>query len=295
MKTYSSIPADERKTDINCNLCGSSLRRLYWDCGNYTFSKCKNCNLIYQYPQPVQTDLSLRYDDNYFEYEMKNEEAFFDLMKKTLDDIQFSARSSIFINSSPEFLDIGCATGLLLSHMETLGWKGRGVELCPSSAEYGVNIRKLDIYNGTLEQAEYSDNQFSVVHSSHLIEHLTDPGAYISEVYRILKPGGLLITTTPNSNSLQAKLFGKNWRSAIADHMFLFSLDTLKQLITNQKFNVIQTGTWGGLAAGIVPGVIKKPVDILAKKFGFGDVMVVLAQKYIPSNSISRVDTHPRF
>jgi len=94
-----------------------------------------------------------------------------------------------------------------------------------------------------------------------------------------LKPGGLFITTTPNSSSLQAKLFGKNWRSAIADHMYLFSLNTLTRLIKKQKFNILQTGTWGGLAAGIVPGIIKKPADILAKKFGFGDVMVVLAQK----------------
>lgn len=279
MKTYSSIPAKERKSDVNCNLCGSSLRKLYWDCGEYTFSKCKHCDLIYQYPQPVQTDLSLRYDDKYFEYEIKNEEAFFGLMIKTLEDVQFNSRSSFLMNSSPEFLDIGCATGLLLSHMESLGWKGRGVELCPSSAEYGINNRKLDIYNGTLEQAGYYNGQFSVVHSSHLIEHLTDPAAYISEVFRILKPGGFFITTTPNASSLQALLFGKNWRSAIADHMYLFSLNTLRMLIQTQKFNILQTGTWGGLAAGIVPEIIKKPADILAKKLGFGDVMVVLAQK----------------
>lgn len=279
MKTYSSIPAEERKTNINCNLCGSSDRHSYWDCEEFSFSRCNNCSLIYQHPQPVQTDLTLRYDDNYFEYEINNEEVFFGLMLKTLNDIQFSKRCSGLLDGSAEFLDIGCATGLLLSHMETLGWKGRGVELCLSSAEYGKNIRKLDIFNGTLEEAEYSDNQFSVIHSSHLIEHLTDPSAYIQEVFRILKPGGFLITTTPNASSLQAGLFGKNWRSAIADHMFLFSLGTLTKLIKTQKFNVIQTGTWGGLAAGIVPGLIKNPVDKMAKKFGFGDVMVILAEK----------------
>ncbi|MCK5673117.1 MAG: class I SAM-dependent methyltransferase [Spirochaetales bacterium] len=279
MKTYSSIPADERKNSINCNLCGSTEKRLYWDCGDYTFSKCNNCGLIYQYPQPVQTDLSLRYDDKYFEYEIENEKAFFGLMLKTLDDIKFNSRSSFFLEGSAEFLDIGCATGMLLANMETLGWKGRGVELCPASAEYGKNIRKQDIFNGTLEAAGYADNQFSVVHSSHLIEHLTDPAAYVQEVFRILKPGGLFITTTPNSSSLQAKLFGKNWRSAIADHMYLFSVGTLTKLIETMDFKVLQTGTWGGLAAGIVPKIIKKPADLLAKKLGFGDVMVVLAQK----------------
>ncbi len=279
MKTYSSLPADESKNNISCNICGSHDRVLYWDCNGYTFSRCNNCKLIYQYPQPVQSDLSLRYDDNYFEYEINNEESFFSLMLKTLSDVQFDSRSAFLKDGNAEFLDVGCATGLLLKHMEGLGWKGRGVELCPSSAEYGRNIRKLDIYQGTLEEAEYSDNQFSVIHSSHLIEHLTDPAAYIKEVFRILAPGGLFITTTPNADSLQARLFGKNWRSAIADHMFLFSLKTLPRLIQNQDFKILQTGTWGGIAAGIVPGIIKKPVDKLAKRFGFGDVMVVLAQK----------------
>lgn len=279
MKTYSSIPAGERKVDVNCNLCKSPKRQQIWDCGDYTFSKCNDCGLIYQYPQPVQTDLSLRYDDKYFEYEINNEEAFFGLMLKTLNDIHLKTRNTFVLDGSSEFLDIGCATGLLLSHMETLGWKGFGVELCPLSAEYGINVRNLDIFNGTLDGAGYTDNKFSVVHSSHLIEHLTDPAAYIEEVFRILKPGGFFITTTPNSNSLQAKLFGKNWRSAIADHMYLFSVSTLTKLIETEKFNILQTGTWGGIAAGIVPGKIKKPVDMLAKKLKFGDVMVVLAQK----------------
>jgi 2-polyprenyl-3-methyl-5-hydroxy-6-metoxy-1,4-benzoquinol methylase len=200
-------------------------------------------------------------------------------MLKTFDDIQFYKRSTSLLDGSAEFLDIGCATGLLLKKMERRGWQVKGVELCPSSVEYGKNIRKLDIFQGTMEEAMYSEGQFSVVHSSHLIEHLTDPSSYIQEVFRILKPGGLFVTTTPNANSLQAKLFGKSWRSAIADHMFLFSLSTLIKLIKIRKFDILQTGTWGGLAAGIVPPIIKKPVDIMAKKFGFGDVMVVLAQK----------------
>lgn len=279
MKTYSSIPVEERKNSINCNLCGSPERRPHWDCGDFAFLKCNDCGLIYQYPQPVQTDLSLRYDDNYFEYEINNEEAFFGLMIKTLGDIRFSERSSVLMDGSAEFLDIGCATGLLLAHMETLGWIVQGVELCTSSAEYGKNTRKLNIFNGTLLNAGYSDNQFSVIHSSHLIEHLTDPFEYFKEVFRILKPGGFLITTTPNTNSLQAGLFGKNWRSVIADHMYLFSLKTLTRFIKTQKFEILQTGTWGGIAAGLAPGIIKKPIDILAKKLKFGDVMVILAQK----------------
>jgi hypothetical protein len=37
--------------------------------------------------------------------------------------------------------------------------------------------------------------------------------------------------------------------------------------------------TWGGLAAGTAPGWLKKPVDRLAKKWNFGDVILVVARK----------------
>ena len=279
MKTYSSLPDNERKKDIECNLCGSVDRKLLWDCGEYTFSICSDCSLIYQYPQPVQTDLSCRYDNKYFEYEIDNEEIFFGLMLKTLEDIDFSKRTIDIMKDGSEFLDVGCATGMLLEHMESLGWKSRGVELCVSSAEYGQEKRNLDIFNGTIEEAGYSDNQFSVIHSSHLIEHLTNPSEYIAEVFRILRPGGLLITTTPNSSSLQSWLFGRNWRSAIADHMFLFSGRTLSSLLVLNGFEITTTKTWGGIAAGMAPGFIKRPLDFLAKKIGFGDVIVILARK----------------
>ena len=278
-KTYSSAPSQERISNIECSLCGSSDRSLYWDCGDYTFFRCNNCKLIYQYPQPVQKDLSLRYDSNYFDYEINNEKVFFNLMLKTLSDIDFDSLSSKFNIAESEFLDVGCATGLLPEYMKNKGWVSRGVELCEASASYGKKVRKVDIYNGTLEEAGYSDNQFSIVHSSHLIEHLTSPSGYVEEVYRILKPGGYFITTTPNAASFQAIMFGKNWRSAIADHMFLFSVSTLSAMIKKQGFSITKTGTWGGIAAGLVPGIIKRPIDYLAKKIGFGDVMVVLARK----------------
>ncbi|MCF6334135.1 MAG: class I SAM-dependent methyltransferase [Spirochaetales bacterium] len=279
MKTYSSIPSNERIVDICCGVCGSSDRKNYWEYGGYAFSRCTSCGLIYQSSQPEQTDLFFRYDDKYFEYEISNEKPFFDLMLKTLSDLDFSNRTEELVGDNPEFLDVGCATGLLLEYMESLGWKGRGVEICTPAALYGKEKRGLDIFNGSLLNASYSKGQFSVIHSSHLIEHLTDPAEYIRETYRILKPGGLFITTTPNASSLQRWLFGRNWRSAIADHMFLFSVRTLSSLISSKGYTFVSFKTWGGLPAGLAPGVIKKPLDFLAKKFNFGDVCVILAQK----------------
>ncbi|RKX78117.1 MAG: class I SAM-dependent methyltransferase, partial [Spirochaetes bacterium] len=53
----------------------------------------------------------------------------------------------------------------------------------------------------------------------------------------------------------------------------------LTQLLKNSGLEVELVRTWGGLAVGSVPGWIKKIADVLAKKWNFGDVVLVLARK----------------
>jgi SAM-dependent methyltransferase len=153
------------------------------------------------------------------------------------------------------------------------------VEICAESALYGINTRRVPIFIGPLEQAAFQDNAFSFIHFSHLIEHVPDPYRFLSEVRRILAPNGFVIITTPNIDGLQARLFRSAWRSAIPDHLFLFSKKTLNRLLIRTGFIVHRTVTWGGLARGTAPDWLKRPVDRLAKKLGFGDVMLFLAGK----------------
>ena len=278
MKTYSTVPGRERSRIIPCNLCGGRRHRKILQARDYTFVRCADCGLSFQNPQPVFDDLKFRYGQNYFEYELENEENFFHLMKLGLQDIRFFERTSS-LDKSRRFLDVGCATGMLLDYMREKGWNVQGVELCRESAEYGMRRRNIDIFVGTLEQAGFPDSSFPVIHFSHLIEHVPDPKTFFLEIRRILVPGGYVVVVTPNIDGLQARLFRESWRSAIADHLTLFSKSTLAAMLAATGFQVLQTVTWGGLAKGSVPAAVKRPVDFLAKRLGFGDVVLMLARK----------------
>jgi 2-polyprenyl-3-methyl-5-hydroxy-6-metoxy-1,4-benzoquinol methylase len=278
VKTYSTVPGQERSKLIACNLCGGAKQRKILETRDYTFVRCSDCGLSFQNPQPVFDDLKFRYGQNYFEYELRNEENFFNLMKLGLKDIRFFERISP-LEQGGKFLDVGCATGMLLGYMRERGWNVQGVELCRESAEHGMRTRKLDIFVGTLEQAGFPASSFSVIHFSHLIEHVPDPKAFFLEIRRILAPGGYVVVVTPNINGLQARLFRERWRSAIADHLTLFSKTTLRAMLRFTGYQILQTVTWGGLAKGSVPRVLKLPIDFLAKKMGFGDVVLMLARK----------------
>jgi 2-polyprenyl-3-methyl-5-hydroxy-6-metoxy-1,4-benzoquinol methylase len=279
MKTYSSEvkPQSGKKIQIDCPVCGKAASRPYLVLPECSFVKCSSCGLVYQNPQPLFVDLRDRYSRTYFEYEIANEENFYKLMRLGLKDIGFD---EAFFARAPDktFLDIGCATGRLLGAMKELGYTVEGVELCEQSAQYGMEKRRVPIYTGTLEDAHLPDDSFSFIHFSHLIEHVPDPRGFLLEVKRILKKGGYAIITTPNIEGFQAQFFKEAWRSAIPDHLFLFSKATLYKLLNDLGFSIKRTVTWGGLAKGTVPGWIKKSVDFLAKRLGFGDVMLVLAR-----------------
>jgi hypothetical protein len=59
----------------------------------------------------------------------------------------------------------------------------------------------------------------------------------------------------------------------------LFSKRTLKAILEQTGFQVLKVKTWGGLAKGAAPGWIKRPADVLAKRLGFGDVVLMLGRK----------------
>jgi 2-polyprenyl-3-methyl-5-hydroxy-6-metoxy-1,4-benzoquinol methylase len=277
-KTYSSVPGVERHESVPCLGCGSLRARAYLACDGVAFVRCDSCALVFQNPRPVFDDVRKRYAGQYFAYELENERNFFGLMRMGLRDIRFDALAAT-LPQPHTFLDIGCATGMLIESMKGQGWDARGVDVCRESAEYGMAHRGVSIVVGTLEEARFPSESFSIIHFSHLIEHVPDPIGFLREVRRILTPQGYAIITTPNVDGFQARLFGRAWRSAIADHLALFSKKTLASLLSKNGFDIRQTVTWGGLAEGTAPGFIKKPMDFLAKRMGFGDVVLFLAAK----------------
>jgi SAM-dependent methyltransferase len=235
-------------------------------------------------PQPETASVHERYDSahggDYLRYERENEDAFLALQLKTLEDANFCReQEQFFKNGKNRFLDIGCATGALLEKMRENGWDTSGVEISALMAEHGIKKRNLAISTLPLEKNGFAGSRFAIIHASHLIEHLNRPGDFVREVYRILDGGGLFLVTTPNINGIQARLSGNRWRSAIYDHLYLFSVKTLSTLLRHEGFHIEKVVTWGGVAKGAAPASIKKIADCLAKKTGFGDVMMIKARK----------------
>ena len=291
VKTWSTPVCAEEKKLIPCTLCGGTQFEASLSCDGFSYVRCVSCSLVQINPQPLAGEISGRYNarfgKDYLAYELANEEAFLNLQLLALNDVKFREleekliknRSNTVPGKKMRILDIGCATGSLLAHLSERGWETTGVEISAPQAEYGRSVRKMDIRTLPLDENNFPDGYFDVILASHLIEHLNNPGAMIGEVNRILAPDGSFFVTTPNIAGFQALVFKSRWRSAIFDHLYLFSMKTLKKLLAEKGFTVEKTAAWGGLAAGTAPLFLKHIADRAVKWFGGGDVMIIRAVK----------------
>ena len=239
------------------------------------FHKCSQCNLIFQNPQEDLKTTNNRYKNEYFQYEVSNQENFFCLIKKTLSDFAIYR----LLPEKSNVLEIGSATGLFLKHMNELGHRCTGIEICSESVAYGIKNYGVNLLNCRLEDSNFDDNSFNFIHFSHLIEHVNSPDKFLEEIFRISKPGGYSLITTPNQAGIFSNFYSENWRCIVDDHLFLFSKDNLGRLLKKCGFEIIKLLTWGSIPQATNMKFIKKLSDRFVKKTGTGDVMCYLVKK----------------
>ncbi|MCA3442505.1 MAG: bifunctional 2-polyprenyl-6-hydroxyphenol methylase/3-demethylubiquinol 3-O-methyltransferase UbiG [Rhodobacter sp.] len=102
-------------------------------------------------------------------------------------------------------LDIGCGGGLLSEPMARLGARvvgadaaARNIPVARLHAEQaGLDI---DYRHTTAEELAAAGEEFDVVLNMEVVEHVSDPLAYLTACGQLLKPGGLMICSTLNRN-----------------------------------------------------------------------------------------------
>ena len=103
-------------------------------------------------------------------------------------------------------LDVGCGAGLLTEPLARMGATATGLDAAPeniAAARLHAEGQGLaiDYRAGSVEDLGGSE-AFDLVCSMEVVEHVSDPAAFVAGLARALAPGGLMLLSTPNRTAL---------------------------------------------------------------------------------------------
>lgn len=242
---------------INCDFCGSDRYTCLFEARDYRFGRaerynvvlCKQCGLIYINPRPNTESISNLYradytsDDKTLILPQIETRKIKRILKKIWHRINGQYHDEVITKAEGRVLDVGCGSGNLLLPLKQRGSEVYGVETNPKLAK-ACNELGLNVFCGTLEEANHSNGFFDTVILSQVVEHFPSPKNSLKEIRRILKPGGRLYIYCPNVGSYLSKLFGKYWHGwHIPFHFYAFNKDTIKSIAKEAGFMVEKINT----------------------------------------------------
>ncbi|MHC4481732.1 MAG: class I SAM-dependent methyltransferase [Planctomycetota bacterium] len=100
-------------------------------------------------------------------------------------------------------VDVGAGSGALAHMLQQRGYDVQALDIAPEHCEYDdVHVRQCDVVQGL----PCEDGALDALTCTEVIEHLEDPFKAVREFNRVLKPGGLLVLTTPNYSHIFSRL-----------------------------------------------------------------------------------------
>lgn len=204
-------------------------------------------------------------------------------------------------------LELGCGIGALASAVQTLtGAEVHGVDASPSGVKAAKSAGIKALVTDLNTPLPFKDNTFDLVYSDQLVEHIFRTDFLFSEAYRILKPGGRLVTITPNLTfwfnrflfffgiypmflevSERKKTYGGGLFARMMNdteamgHIRVFTPSALAGMLKDAGFSV--ENVRGLPLSWKLPAIVKIPYDILDRGFavfpGYARDIFIIAKK----------------
>lgn len=241
--------------DLNlspCPVCGhtSELTRgeMYDDRygypGTFDLLRCKDCGHKFLRHALADADLVRLYTDYYPRRNFSlNDFHPLPVAKGFKSWLNGDFRAYSVVPKGVTVLDIGCGYCESLAYHTDRGCRVFGVE-ADQNAVSVANHFGFNLHSGTFSAANYVPGSFDYVTMDQVIEHVIDPSKTLAEIAAVLKPGGVLALTTPNSTGLGAHCFGKKWINWHTPyHLHHFSRDSLHRLAERTGFRIVKLRT----------------------------------------------------
>jgi len=211
----------------------------------YEGRKCRNCDLVWAVNASGTKQL---YDSAYD----KSSEGFIwqdflnghDRMKST-QQVSLRWYESYFIKNIKSFgsgniLEIGCGVGRFLFGCRNNGWQIHGMDISDKAVELCKDLLPDgDFQTGFIEQAKWPAESFEAITCFEVIEHISDPFAFVSKAKGLLLNNGIFAFSTPDWDSWVIRRHPKKnyWPPY---HICFFCEKSIKALLMRAGLKIIK-------------------------------------------------------
>lgn len=232
---------------ITCAVCGKHDVVHLYTVGTRHIVRCIHDSLVYVDPQPTDATLNRWYNEGYFTDTKRQHDDYLGyyayLDEKPLLLSYFKKKIAQIETIIPQgvLLEVGCGYGFFLEAAKKTNLIVTGIDISRDAVSYakqhGGNARVLSLTPGS-----FPYSTFDGVVAFQLIEHLRNPSAFLRTVYNSIKPGGMVLFTTPDEGGYLKRILGVRWMGfRHREHLYFFSPRTITVLLTKAGFTDIQT------------------------------------------------------
>jgi 2-polyprenyl-3-methyl-5-hydroxy-6-metoxy-1,4-benzoquinol methylase len=249
------------RTD-RCYVCHGEHIRIVKDHEEFIYLICDDCLAKRIHPKHLISSKQL-YDSRYFDGTLFHETSgrigyHESYAASTSHRTKFYSNyikkiSSLYDSDKLErlkILDFGCGYGIFLRTLiNQISSKidVRGIEVDPAvCAVAASHLGNASVYCVDLKENAESvpHNYFDVITMLDVLEHLDDPGIYLQHLAECAKTSGYLFLSTPNIESLNAKLYGDRWVLHGAPyHAYYFGPKSIQILLQQSGWKVVNLYT----------------------------------------------------
>lgn len=159
------------------------------------------------------------------------------MLAPILGNIRMEKISSKITGEKIVLLDIGCGNGEFLISIKDRLSDGAGIDKKVTAKRYdNLTFHSLEVER----KLDFPDNTFDYVTLLAVLEHLTFPIDILSESYRVLKPNGRVVITTPDKKIDRVGRFAARIKltdDEIFEHRQYFNEESLKKILKDIGFD----------------------------------------------------------
>ncbi len=192
---------DSNKTELpTCNICGASDSVLLFsdtilsDSLDRGIVRCSHCGLVYRNIRKAERAILDEYSSK--EYPSLSP----DWIEGRKDAFRPYLKMLSRFRKSGNVLDVGAGHGFFLSACEQEGWNCIGVEPSLRCRQFAKIEFGMQFTSDAVALAVFEEDYFDVITFWNALAHLRDPMKMLLHVYRLLRPGGVVVVRTPNAD-----------------------------------------------------------------------------------------------